>query len=61
MTQIFVQDGVLIPRYYNVYRKEPDSDIYWRYSPFYCTEAVKSLRRVYGKELILRILTAGHL
>ena len=41
--QIFVQEGVLIPRYYNVYRLKPEDDIYWKWKPLMVDSHVSSL------------------
>ena len=43
--QIFVQDGVLVPRYYNVYRKTPEDNIYWKWSPL--SSSIGTLRTLY--------------
>lgn len=45
--QIFVQDGVLVPRYYNVYRKTPEDNIYWKWSPLSLSSSIGTLRTLY--------------
>ena len=44
---MFVQDGVLVPRYYSVYRKTPEDDIYWKWSPFTASSSIGTLRTLY--------------
>ena len=42
-----IQDGVLVPRYYSVYRKTPEDDIYWKWSPFTASSSIGTLRTLY--------------
>ncbi|KAK8821550.1 hypothetical protein WA556_001999 [Blastocystis sp. ATCC 50177/Nand II] len=44
LTRIFVQDGVLVPRYYNVYRKTPEDNIYWKWSPLSLSSSIGTLQ-----------------
>ena len=44
LTRIFVQDGVLIPRFYNVYRDTPQKDVYWKWNPLIIPVSIRTLK-----------------